>query len=245
MSDSRHSINFVFYLYFGIAITALLIALSLGRGPDVIWINSHHSEVLDEIFKGLTRLGEGWIFVPVIILSLFVRFAWAFMVLSVGIINGVVCSLVKQWIFADVSRPIGVLDNSLLYFVPGVDVHAMHSFPSGHTATIFCAAILVSLLTRMRWITLSMAMIAIGVACSRMYLLQHFLLDVSGGVIIATAICFPAWYFFSRAKAPSWMNQAFELRRTQLDGSGPIVIKTTPPPQDVVHQGDGDGLTEQ
>lgn len=188
-------------------------ALGIGRGPDVILINGLHNPVLDNVFTFVTRLGEGWIFVPFFVLSLFRRFAWSVVCLVVAAGHGILSSIVKRLIFPHVMRPAGVLDNDLLYFVPGVEVHTQYSFPSGHTATIFCAAVFASLLFRNRTAAIVLMLVALLVGISRVYLLQHFLLDVAGGALLGTAVSLVTWYLIERSRVPEWMNRSLTLRK--------------------------------
>lgn len=104
-----------------------------------------------------------------------------------------------------------MLDNSLLHFVPNVDVHSFHSFPSGHTATMFCFAVLLSLLLRKRWISIVLLVLAVLVGYSRIYLLQHFLMDVAVGAAVGVIVTWAVWWFFESARLPGWMDQYLKL----------------------------------
>ena len=72
-----------------------------------------------------------------------------------------------------------------LHLVEGVDVHTYSSFPSGHTATAFCFALLISLLVRTRRLALIALLVAALVGYSRIYLSQHYPLDVGAGMLVA------------------------------------------------------------
>ena len=61
--------------------------------------------------------------------------------------------------------------------------HAFHSFPSGHTSTIFIVALTLSLLTpKIKYFYLFFALI---VGFSRVVVGAHYLTDVIGGIAIA------------------------------------------------------------
>jgi membrane-associated phospholipid phosphatase len=69
-----------------------------------------------------------------------------------------------------------------------------HSFPSGHTASVFAAAITISLFaSRKRWVSGICFLFACLTAYSRVYLGEHFVEDVwigsLEGVVFGT-ICF-------------------------------------------------------
>lgn len=206
--------KFVVNLYWCAAVIITIIAVFLPKGEDVLWINGHHSPILDEIFKQITNLGQGWIFIPVFIFSLFVRYSLSASILVMAILHGLLCSLAKRVLFPDSPRPTAVLDNSLLHFIPGVEVHAQHSFPSGHTATIFCFAVLTSILIRHRLGSIMLLFVAVAVGYSRIYLLQHFLLDVAAGAIVGISSALLILYAVDRITLPGFWSSS--IIRTRL-----------------------------
>jgi membrane-associated phospholipid phosphatase len=60
-----------------------------------------------------------------------------------------------------------------------------YSFPSGHTATAFCIYLILCLLMKKKWWVFIGFIIAALIGYSRIYLAQHFPVDVGGGIIIA------------------------------------------------------------
>jgi membrane-associated phospholipid phosphatase len=64
------------------------------------------------------------------------------------------------------------------------------SFPSGHTATAFSMFFLLALIYNKKGVGLVCCLLAIIAGFSRMYLLQHFLLDVLAGSILGVAITY-------------------------------------------------------
>ena len=112
-------------------------------------------------------------------------------------------------------RPISAFDHypdMTLPLVQGVDLHCGNSFPSGHASTFFvfftCCALLLAynyknkkeksnhvtwlLITRSM---LSLLMLAVLGAYSRVYLSQHFLSDVCMGSIIGFTTPYLIFYF--------------------------------------------------
>jgi len=195
-----------------VLISILIISLLIPKGNDVLWINGNHSEFSDSFFTFITYGGDGKIFVPLIIILLFIRFSHAIVAVSAWAGHGLICSLLKRLVFPDMLRPTGIIDNDLLYFVPGVDVHANYSFPSGHTATAFCFAIVVALLLRRRSVLIILVAFALLVAYSRVYLLQHFLIDVAGGALIGTSVAMLTWYLFEAYGKAEWLGRRLEIQ---------------------------------
>lgn len=73
-----------------------------------------------------------------------------------------------------------------VYEVPGLDVHMKGSFPSGHTASVFALAIFLIIVLPYRWYSWLILLFACIVGYSRIYLSQHFPVDVWAGAMIGT-----------------------------------------------------------
>ena len=195
-----------------VLLVVFIAAMLIPKGNDVLWINGNHNEFSDRFFTFVTYGGDGKIFIPLIIITLFIRFSYALATVSAWIGHGVLCSLLKKLVFPSLLRPIDTIDDHLLHFVPGVDIHTNFSFPSGHTATAFCFAILSALLVKRRLIFFVMLTFAMIVAYSRIYLLQHFLIDVVGGAFIGTIVALVAWKLFENYGKAEWLNGRLEIQ---------------------------------
>lgn len=92
------------------------------------------------------------------------------------------------------ARP-GVDDLSSL--CPGPNLAASYnSFPSGHTADLTLSALFVLALLRPLWAGLAAALIACGVALSRIVLHSHYASDVLAGAAIGALAVWVAFRFF-------------------------------------------------
>lgn len=204
--------------FFLALIVLFVLSILIPKGMDVRFINGHHSLVANAFFSTLTNLGDGLIFIPVLLATVFIRFQYAIMTVILSVTHGVLVSLFKRIMFYGAARPRVYLGDDAVYFVPGVHVHSLHSFPSGHTATAFCAALFIALLVAHRGWSLLLLGVAVLVGCSRIYLAQHFLIDVAAGAIIGSFTTFMTWEVFRSNRTPPWMNQRLRLtpRRRQL-----------------------------
>jgi membrane-associated phospholipid phosphatase len=212
MAYSKQSCSkFTCRLFFVLAVLLIIIALVVPKQQGVLWINQHHFTWLDQLMVLVTTLGAGLLFVPLLVVMLFVRFRYAILTASVLVGHGFLCAVLKHGLFGHLKRPKELIDNSLLHFVPGVEVHSHFSFPSGHTATIFCFAFLLSLFVRNTMATIGLLLIALAVGYSRVYLLQHFLVDVAAGAVIGVVTTYLLWRYFETSQFPSWMNNRLEI----------------------------------
>jgi membrane-associated phospholipid phosphatase len=202
------------FSFFGFTAACLVVlSLIVPKGSDVVWINSRNTPFLDGAMAFVTDLGAGWLFLFLLLIALFLKFRYAAFVASAWAGHGIVCAILKRGVFGPVKRPVATLDNTLLHFVPDVNVHSFFSFPSGHTATIFCFALVSALLIKNRWATFALCLLALLVGYSRIYLLQHFLVDVAWGAMIGVFCTAGFWIYFEKAKLPAWMNSYLRINR--------------------------------
>ncbi|MCH2230929.1 MAG: phosphatase PAP2 family protein [Crocinitomicaceae bacterium] len=169
----------------------LLILFTYDKIEIHLSINSVNSSFLDFFFKYWTYLGDG-IVAPVIVLILglisyqkngWSTFIWGF---STLITAGFLAQILKRTVFPDALRPIGIIDPEKLHLVNGVDLHTFHSFPSGHTAAgfAFMAFIAGFFFAKNKIAQIIIALAAVLIGYSRMYLSQHFLEDVVTGAVL-------------------------------------------------------------
>lgn len=158
-------------------------------------INERHHPFCDFFFKFWTYVGDG-VFVALagLIIALLRFRSYKWLPLWFGsatlIISGAIAQLLKRLVFADALRPSAYLSEHALYFVEGVQIHTIHSFPSGHTTAAFAFFGFASLFCGRKSILLQIvfALCAGLVGYSRMYLSQHFLEDVFAGMILGSVV---------------------------------------------------------
>lgn len=103
-----------------------------------------------------------------------------------------VSSFFKFVLFPDVPRPsIFFEGHKILALVDGVQMLDLNSFPSGHSIAAFALGTFISLMLQKNSYSLMLFVMASLTALSRVYLAQHFLIDIMAGsligIIIATA----------------------------------------------------------
>lgn len=179
----------VYYLGFSIVILAGLIALLFWpKGEAFLLFNKSNSPFLDVFFKYVTWLGEWLGGVLVGLVLLFSRKLKFLLVYLVAIsISSLTAQGLKNYVFNDHKRP-SVEYSEQIHEVEGIDLHSDFSFPSGHTTAAFCMFTMLAVgMASRRWQIISIVL-AFAVGVSRMYLGQHYLIDVVAGSILGTTI---------------------------------------------------------
>ena len=173
---------YIYYLFLGIGIIVLFFS---DKGNFLLWLNAHHNSASDFFFKYWTHLGDGLLFAFLGILFLMTSYYNTLVLIFTVISQTIIIQGLKRFVFDDVVRPrLFFEDFNALYQVPGVEIHASNSFPSGHTATAFTVAVLLSLMIKNKYWTALLMVLAILVGLSRIYLLQHFFIDIYFGSLI-------------------------------------------------------------
>jgi membrane-associated phospholipid phosphatase len=169
----------------------------------IIWVNQHNNLGFDFIFKYGTYLGDGRVVGAMIILLFIFRKKQAgyIALLSFALISGVFLYYLKE--FLRTPRPITFFENELQNFhlVHGVEIAEWFSFPSGHTLSAFSIFLVFSFVLKNKNWQYFFVFLAIFVAYSRMYLFQHFAVDVYAGSILGVSFTMIIAYFFERKKA--------------------------------------------
>lgn len=190
MKHSLNKENFraAVVLSLSLSVTILSFSYNLGKENLFLILNTDAGIVADTFFAGFTFGGDGVIWIPALLFVHFILKRKDAVVLLVAsfILSTIFTQVTKNFIFPDEPRPTkAIAINNLIHIVDGVDVHSIGSFPSGHTGTAFCIYLLFCLLLPTRsWVLVGFLYAAI-VGYSRVYLAQHFPVDVGAGIIVA------------------------------------------------------------
>lgn len=182
----------------------LIIALSLKffytKETLFLAVNLNHNALADQFFKFLTHVGDGLMFIVIVVILLFVEYRKSILAFAIYIVSSQIAQFLKRVVFEEVPRPKKYFEGlQELHFVDGVQVHNMMSFPSGHTTSAFALAAFLTLIAKNKNVGCIYLIIAILIAYSRMYLAQHFFEDVMMGSIIGVFSAFITTYFLQRS----------------------------------------------
>jgi membrane-associated phospholipid phosphatase len=113
--------------------------------------------------------------------------------------SSIIAQVLKRVFFHDALRPVEFADRMPdLRMVEGVVLHHQNSFPSGHATAAFSCCLALAILFPTQGRAFLLACLASVIAFSRIYLSQHFTVDVVAGAAIGMATTLFCWYLWYR-----------------------------------------------
>jgi len=168
--------------------------------------NSYYSTFFDFVFYILTHSVEFWgcLFIYILV-ALFKSYKYALIGLLTYASSGLVTQILKRNVFSEFKRPTVNIDNLRLipeYFY--YDQASNFSFPSGHTTVAFSLFLFLTLIVKNRRWGILFGILACLVAYSRVYLSQHYFIDIFAGSIIGTIVTLLSFYGFNKINFGKW-----------------------------------------
>jgi membrane-associated phospholipid phosphatase len=173
-----------------IATGIILILFSFLGGKEDLFLllNQNLGSTADFFFQYFTHAGDGIFWVPVGLYFIFFKRKLLPLILSAIVLSTLLVQTGKKIIYPNEARPTAAIESttqSPIHTVKGVTVHSNNSFPSGHTTTAFSLFLLGCLLLPYTYFWLIGFTAALLAGYSRVYLAQHFPLDVGAGIVCA------------------------------------------------------------
>ena len=206
----------------------LLLVIALGaallyipKGELHLLLCDRHTPARDIFYRYYTHVAEWFPYVLCVFLLLFGKIGNGVLASSAMILSALSTQLVKHIINAP--RPVTWFAEHMpdiqLPLVDGVTMNHWYSFPSGHTTSFFALAFVASILITSKiskasrisglfsclFQILLFALATLG-GYSRIYLSQHFALDVFAGILVGTLITLLCYAIFSRFEDKNWYN---------------------------------------
>ena len=197
--SSLYKTNRSFFIGFILFVLAAdLILLIFNKADGFYMLNPWHNRFLDYFFIYYTNLGDGFFCVAIaLLLFLFKKKYLSLMVFSSYAISGIIAQVLKYFILE--ARPAVYLkDSTYRYFIEDLTLHNFHSFPSGHMASAFAMAGVLSFAAKNKRYSMLFFSLAILVGYSRIYLGQHFIDDVLAGAVLGFISAIFCWILFDR-----------------------------------------------
>ncbi|MFN0016029.1 MAG: phosphatase PAP2 family protein, partial [Saprospiraceae bacterium] len=176
----------------------LALQLFVPYGAEILYLNPLRAEPLNTFFRWWTHAGEALSFFALGLLAMLWRFRFALLIAMAGLIVLPTSFFLKDQIGID--RPVTYFGSlglqDAVVFVPGVVLNdGQTSFPSGHSMAAFALFGLCAFMIGRRWplLAFTCAWTAMLVGLSRIFLVQHFLVDVLGGTAIGLFVAVLVW----------------------------------------------------
>lgn len=199
---------FIPYLLFLLCCGVLLRSFTK---PDLhILLNKFNSSFFDQFFRFATFLGNGVMIAVFVVVLAFFRYRYAVALLIGSLATSLVVNLFKKVLLHDMYRPskyFELYETYKLHLVEGVKLHSLQSFPSGHTATAFNLFLMFALIVSNKYLKLLFLVMAVVVAWSRVYLSQHFVVDITAGSIVGVAIIFLTFWWVEKWNK-NWIDKS-------------------------------------
>lgn len=192
------------YIFLSLTILFLLLAggalCFIPKGELHLLLCDHHTAAGDFFFRYYTVVGE-WVPYVIAVLLLLYRKEWGLMVVAGIVLSGLTTQVLKH--IVDAPRPLtwfaAAMPDVTLPLVEGVRMSQFYSFPSGHTTSFFALFLILCWVAgealekrRMTWCSALVQVVFFALALlggySRIYLSQHFLLDVAAGALVGVLI---------------------------------------------------------
>lgn len=197
------------FLYSSVLAALGILVLLADKGSVELDINSNFNKSLGQFFRYTTHLGDGVAYALLIAIFLLTKYYNALLLFFVSIVQTILAQGFKKIIFPDSPRPSVWFENQegvVLQFAEGVKIHSAHSFPSGHTATAFAIAIMLTYFFKKPVYVYLFFLLAVIAGFSRVYLMQHFFEDVLAGAVVGIFSALLIIFLVNKF-LPDWKNR--------------------------------------
>ncbi|MBC7384377.1 MAG: phosphatase PAP2 family protein [Bacteroidia bacterium] len=187
-----------FFPYAFIIIVLAFVQIRMRQIDISIEINSLHNDVLDQVCKYATYLGDGFFSVLGAIIVFRFNPKLAVCLLISYLLSAGIAQALKHTLFSEYMRPIALIGDTQLkriHLVDGVDINYKNSFPSGHATSAFAFFTVLAMFAKSNLNKIIYLLLGCFTAFTRIYLLQHFLIDVFTGAIIGSLIALLVIHF--------------------------------------------------
>jgi PAP2 (acid phosphatase) superfamily protein len=183
-----------FFIPYFMFVLVLSVLIACNTKADLhLWLTSFNSLAADVFFHYYTYVGD-WLPYSIAGMLLLYKYRVSLYIFVAQIVTGLVSVMVKNmW---NEPRPSLYFSSNFpaiqLHQVHGEHLHSAFSFPSGHTITAFAFFLTLSYFTKKPALHFLYFVLAVLVGYSRIYLSQHFAVDVLAGSLIGvwlTALC--------------------------------------------------------
>jgi membrane-associated phospholipid phosphatase len=215
LSDFLKKVTSLLYPYLFLLVFCIILMLVFSKEEIYFAINHIHTVFADVFFANLTNLGDMAGCILIAILVTLINYRKGFLLATSYLLTFVISQMIKAWVKAP--RPHLFFAKKLngIYLVKGVMMLDKNSFPSGHSVSAFTAALVLTYVAEKRWWGPFTLIFAVLIAYSRMYLSEHFLVDVTAGSVLGIVVTAVWLYYIDQQpflRSPGWDRGVFRKR---------------------------------
>lgn len=208
----------VLLIYALLLSTALFFILNFEKVSINVYLNQLvGNPFVNGFFYWITYLGDGNVAIILLILILLYNIRLGICATFSFLTAALVSNSLKYFFFDDVNRPAYIyryIKSYPIKYVDGLDLHIHNSFPSGHATQAFAIFMCLVFATTNSYLKFSFFIIAFLTAFSRVYLSQHWLVDITVGSMIGFSFSLLYDYLIiHRNKLLKLNKSVFELKR--------------------------------
>jgi membrane-associated phospholipid phosphatase len=140
------------------------------------------------------------------------RRAPGILIVTTYLLSGILAQLSKRLIVAPRPKAFFEALGQQIHEVDGVNIHLHQSFPSGHTTSAFALMVTLWLLVSKGWLRCLFFLLACMVGYSRVYLSQHFPVDVWAGAVYGVSGAMLGYVLVAPALGRRFGPQSLQLQ---------------------------------
>ncbi len=165
-----------------------------------LFTNRFHTSFFNHFFAYITYLGDGIAAAVIGVGLLIYRVKPGLFLLTATLSSGLFTQFLKKVVFPNTGRPLQVIGEENLYLIEHIQNHLHFSFPSGHTTTAFALFFSLAWMSKNRLIKTLCFFLALIIGYSRVYLSQHFAVDVVFGSLIGVVFVILSSFIYCSKK---------------------------------------------
>jgi membrane-associated phospholipid phosphatase len=201
----------ILFLYVLLVGISLFFILNYEKTALHIFVNKMvGNKILNFFFYYMTYLGDGRLAPLLLLIILLYNIR-----LGICATGSLVCATIlaitlKYTFFDDDNRPFYIfsyIEPYPLKLVEGVDVHIHNSFPSGHATQVFAIFMCLAFTAKNQALKMLFFLIAVLTSLSRVYLSQHWQVDITAGSAIGVVFSITWFYFLVHKNRLSRFNR--------------------------------------
>lgn len=214
MKDLLKQNQIFIFLFLTWLVVGIFVLFGTPKGDLVLFFNGNRSALGNVYFSIASRFAEYSFILFFLAFLLNKSFGNAFIAALVWAFSGIAAQSLKR--FFEMPRPAAFFDESTLNFIGSGKLHYAHSFPSGHTTTAFALFFVFSLFAKDKKWQILFFILALSTAFARVYLLQHFFIDVYFGSILGVLVSIIVFVSINSSNIfgfQTWKNKKLGLKK--------------------------------